>query len=103
MHQLRLTLRQRVVLVVALGAVLWVLGDWVIEQSNPFIGTGWTAYAPLRVFNGIALRPWAQAVLWLGLIVVWTIAALLILRESKPQMVEAPDGDHLGNDPTTTP
>jgi hypothetical protein len=102
MHQRRLTLHQRVVLVVTLGAVLWVIGDWIIQQSSPFIGRGWTAYAPLTVFNGIALHPWAQAVLWLGLIAVWTIAALLILRESKPQMVDAPDGDHLGDDPTTT-
>jgi hypothetical protein len=102
MHQRRLALRQRVVLVVALGAVLWVFGDWVIEQSSPGIGTGWTSYAPLSVFSGIELHPWAQAVLWLGLIVVWTIAALLILRESKPK-VEAPAADHLGDDPTTPP
>jgi hypothetical protein len=52
--------------------------------------------------HGIELHPWAQAVLWLGLIVVWTIAALLILRESKPK-VEAPAADHLGDDPTTPP
>jgi hypothetical protein len=53
MHQRRLALRQRVVLVVALGAVLWVFGDWVIEQSSPGIGTGWTSYAPLSVFSGM--------------------------------------------------
>jgi hypothetical protein len=41
--QLReLGLRYRVVLLVALGAALWVLGQWVIEQASPLTGGFWT-------------------------------------------------------------
>jgi hypothetical protein len=44
---------------------------------------GWTGYAPLQVTAGIGLHPWVQALIWLALIGVWTLAALLLLRESK--------------------
>jgi hypothetical protein len=91
------------VLVVALGAVLWVLGDWVIEKSS-LSNFGWVAYAPLTssVPTRLGQPSWVRVVFWLGLIAVWTVGALLLLRDRKPK-VEPPTGHHLGDDPTTTP
>jgi hypothetical protein len=89
---MRLTLRQRIVLLVALGAALWVLGQWVIEQASPF-GGFWTGTAPLTSSPDFGLHRWVQAVLWLLLIAVWTIAALLLLREPKRETLEVKEGD----------
>jgi hypothetical protein len=92
--QLReLGLRYRVVLLVALGAALWVLGQWVIEQASPLTGGFWTGSAPLTASSDLGLRPWVQAVLWLFFIAVWTVAALWLLREPKPGEVDAKEGE----------
>lgn len=82
MHLRELSLRYKVVLLVALAAALWIVGQWAIVQASPF-PMGWTGYAPLQVTAGIGLHPWVQALIWLALIGVWTLAALLLLRESK--------------------
>jgi len=87
MHLRDLTLRYKVVLLVALGASLWVFGQWAIAEANPLSGF-WTGYAPLTSSPDLGLRPWVQAVLWLFLIAVWTVAALLLLHEPKSGAVE---------------
>ncbi len=70
---------QRVVLVIALGATLAVVGWWITSPS-PF--TGWTGYAPLTsgplVTGGLHL--WVRAVIWLALIGAWTATSLTLLR-----------------------
>ena len=70
---------QRVVLVVALGAVLVVVGWWT---TSPSPVTGWTGYAPLTssplVTGGLHL--WVRAVIWLILIGAWTGTSLVLLR-----------------------
>ena len=97
MHLRLLTLRHKVVLLIALGAALFVLGQWAIEQASPYGGFGWVAYAPLTAAApGFGLRPWVQAVLWLGLIAVWTVAALLLLRDPKPPSTGNNDHDPKG-------
>ncbi|ERR1019366_3585647 len=92
MHLRDLTLRYKVVLLVALGATLWVVGQWAIAEANPLSGF-WTGYAPLTASSDLGLRPWVQAVLWLFLIAVWTVAALWLLREPKPGEVDAKEGE----------
>jgi len=92
MHLRRLPLRHKVVLLVALGGALWVLGQWIIEQARPS-DFGWVAYAPLTASSALGLRPWVQAVLWLLLIAVWTAAALLLLREPTPPRADSQDND----------
>lgn len=84
----RLTLRHKVVLLVALGATLWVLGQWAIGEASPVTRVGWTGYAPLTASNGLGPSLWLQVVLWLALIAVWTVAALLLLREPRPSAIE---------------
>ena len=92
MHLRELALRYKVVLLVALGATLWVVGQWVIEQASPY-GGFWTGSAPLTSSPDYGLHPWVQAVLWLFLIAVWTVAALWLLREPKPGEVDAKEGE----------
>jgi hypothetical protein len=91
-HLRELALRYKVVLLVALGATLWVVGQWVIEQASPY-GGFWTGSAPLTSSPDYGLHPWVQAVLWLFLIAVWTVAALWLLREPKPGEVDAKEGE----------
>jgi hypothetical protein len=88
----QLTLRYEVVLLVAFGAMIWVLGQWVIEQAGPF-GGFWMGSAPLTNSPDYGLHPWVQAVLWMFLIAVWTIVALWLLRETKPNTQAAKDGE----------
>ncbi len=70
---------QRVVLVVALGAALAVVGWWVTSTSS---FTGWTGYAPLTSgpLPTTQLHLWVRAVIWLSLIGAWTILSLVVLR-----------------------
>lgn len=96
MHLRRLALRNKVVLLVALGATLWILGQLVIEQAGSFSAYGWVAYAPLTAAPGPGLHPWVQALLWLFLIAVWTVAALLLLREPERRTVDTQDADRAG-------
>jgi hypothetical protein len=79
----RLLFSQRVVLIVALGFALYVVGLWLTNlDTHPF--TGWAAYAPLSnsTFYPYAqgLHPWVRVVIWLLLTIVWTITSLSLLR-----------------------
>ncbi len=80
----RLNLRQRIVVVIALGVGLGFFGLWVTNQGpvGPF---GWTGYAPLRVATygpDGGLHPWVRLLIWLALTVVWAIASIVLLRSS---------------------
>jgi hypothetical protein len=76
----RLSLAQRVVLVIGLGAALAAAGSWATASA---VGTpGWYAYAPLTnlVFPPPAGLPgWEQAVLWLLLAGAWAAASWRLL------------------------
>ncbi|MHB1987239.1 MAG: hypothetical protein ACYCSF_04520 [Acidimicrobiales bacterium] len=77
----KLNRAQTVVLVVALGAGLLVLGRWLTHLGSRGV-SGWTGYAPLS--NGLVatggLQPWARLVICLVLIVFWAAISLLLLR-----------------------
>lgn len=92
MHLRDLSLRHKVVVLVALGAILWVLGQWAIEEASP-LSSFWTGETPLTSSPYLGLSPWVQAVLWLFLIAVWSIAALLLLHEPKRGEVETKEDD----------
>ena|GEM_PF-1046930 len=75
---------QRVVIVVGLGALLLVFGSWFTSGGWQRTFTGWTGYAPLTVasfYGGMAT--WAQLLVWIGLIVIWLVTALVLLRKRK--------------------
>ena len=101
----RLNLAQRIVAVVALAAILGLVGAY-LTAPVPFIG--WVGYAPLS--SGIAplhgldiardgLAPVANLFVWFALVLGWAAGALLLLRgplRRQPGPVDAgtpPTGD----------
>ena len=81
---------QRIVLVVALAAALYILGLYITALGNA--GSGWVAYAPLtQVAHSPltgeplgGLHAWVRLVLWLGLTVIWAGCSVALLR-SRPR------------------
>jgi cytochrome bd-type quinol oxidase subunit 1 len=82
----RLPLRQRVVLVIALGALLQVLGGWVTDRGGRI---GWFGYAPV---TGAVVGPGTMShgvadLVYVGLIVVWAAVALWLLRSGNRESI----------------
>ena len=84
---------QRIILVIGLGLGLAVLGRYLVSLGRPSSANfGWFAYAPLdsttahAALRQAGLRPWARLLIWLGLIAVWTLMSLRILR--RPQAAD---------------
>jgi heme/copper-type cytochrome/quinol oxidase subunit 1 len=80
----RFNLGQRIVAVVALGAVLLLVGSYF---TSPVPFTGWTGYAPLtavplaRLYAARdGLAPVANLFVWFGLVLAWGGGSLLLLR-----------------------
>jgi len=76
-----LLVRQRVVLAIALGAMLVVVGGWITNRGRS--GGGWFGYAPnasIVVTARGAMSPGAAVIVHLALIVAWAGAALWLLR-----------------------
>lgn len=72
---------QRLVVVVAWGAALYFVGQYVTGGARPL--TGWTGYAPLQavpVSTRFGLTSFGSLLVWLGLVVLWAVGALLLLR-----------------------
>ncbi len=75
----RLALRQRVVVVVALGAVALVIGLWVTALNQP---GGWFGYAPgtfVRAGSPSGTSVTGIALAWLALVAVWAAASVALL------------------------
>jgi hypothetical protein len=78
----RLGLAQKIVIVVALGLAFGVLGNYLDSLGNTG-SSGWYAYAPLAqsvptLHTGLA--PWLRLLIWLGLIGLWAMASIRVLR-----------------------
>ncbi|MGO8886932.1 MAG: hypothetical protein ACLPUO_19305 [Streptosporangiaceae bacterium] len=77
----RLGKGQRVIIVVALGLVLWTVGSYLVSLGGP--RSGWYAYSPATsalYAPGTGLAAWLRLVIWLALIGLWAVAALRVLR-----------------------
>jgi hypothetical protein len=81
----RLSRSQRIVVVVAIGLGLWVVGSYLVNLGSGF-HVGWTgnaqhvfSTAPLARSTG--LPPLARVIIWLVLICVWALAAIKVLRQ----------------------
>jgi heme/copper-type cytochrome/quinol oxidase subunit 1 len=75
----RLSKSQRVVVVIALGLALGVIGTYLTSQIRP----GWYGYAPLTASfeaPGNELPTWLQLIIWLALIGIWALASIRVLR-----------------------
>jgi heme/copper-type cytochrome/quinol oxidase subunit 1 len=78
-----LSTAQRVVIVIALGLALGVAGRYLVSLGGG-LPTGWTGYAPLQAIQ-IGMAPWLRLVIWLALIVLWSLASIRVLRPSLGQ------------------
>jgi hypothetical protein len=77
-----LGLAQRIVLVVALGAGLVAIGQFVMTVSGSrSADVGWFGYAPLSTrLPSEGWPAWAILATWLAVIAVWTVASVRMLR-----------------------
>ncbi|MBO0831620.1 MAG: hypothetical protein J2P28_02940 [Actinobacteria bacterium] len=76
----RLSMPQRVVIVIALGLALGALDSYLVSLGGPF-PRGWFAYAPLQPPQ-IGMAPWLRLVIFLVLIALWLLASIRVLRPS---------------------
>ena len=77
---------QRVVVVVALGLALGVVGTHLVNLGGG-IRFGWYAYSPMTAGPALqlpstGLSSWLCLIIWLGLIGLWALASIRILRSS---------------------
>lgn len=83
----RLSKSQRVVVVVALGLALGVIGTYLVSLDNG-IRFGWYAYSPLTATlqaPRTGLPAWLRLIIWLALIAVWALASIRVLRPAAGQ------------------
>jgi hypothetical protein len=81
----RLNLDQRIIIVIALGGLMYWLGIWISSLNKP-TAFGWVAYAPLSgsTFPPIGgLTPRWILLLWTGLTLVWAILSMVVLRSPR--------------------
>ena len=78
----RLSLPQRIVVVIAFGLTLGAAGVYLVSLGSSS-GFGWYAYAPLAhsaSLPGTGLSGWLRLVIWLALICLWALGSLWLLR-----------------------
>lgn len=72
---------QRVIFVIALALILLAVGGYVTTLGGPPAESGWFRYAPLTsAAYQPDLPPWAQLLVWIGLICSWSFLSVLLLR-----------------------
>jgi heme/copper-type cytochrome/quinol oxidase subunit 1 len=79
---------QRIVVVVALGLALGVVGTYLVNLGSG-IRFGWYAYSPLTATTfqapGTGLPSWLRLIVWLVLIGLWALASIRVLRPRADQ------------------
>jgi heme/copper-type cytochrome/quinol oxidase subunit 1 len=80
----KLSQGQRVVIVVALGAIIFFAGEWITDVTT---FTGWVAYAPLSaatssVHHRDLTFGWVIWI-WIGLTVAWAVMSSIVLHRPK--------------------
>lgn len=82
----RLNLGQRILMVIALGGVIYFLGFWLETIHKQAFG--WVAYAPLSGATSALGREggltYDQSILvWIGLVVLWAVLSMVVLHTPK--------------------
>ena len=90
----RLSLGQRVVLVIGLAAALVVIAGFITTAGAVTV-TGWTGYAPLSVSNQPflvpgGLPPYARLLVWLVVVVIRVAGSLPLMRSRPGTPADAP-------------
>lgn len=81
----RLSMAQRIVVVIALGVAFTVLGRYLVSLGGhpPF---GWYGYSPLDARVGpvsSGLAPWLRVIVWLALTAGWAGSSIRVLRPAR--------------------
>lgn len=82
----RLTMPQRIVVVIALGLALGAVATYLVADIGTTVPRGWVAYAPLSstaYAQGTGLPGWTRLLIWLAAIALWGLLSLLVLRPSR--------------------
>ena len=77
----KLSKAQRVVIVVALGAVLLAVGGYLVSLGQPGVAVGWSGTAPLTA-PSVGRPGWVALVVWLILTCLWAVVSIRLLRPS---------------------
>jgi heme/copper-type cytochrome/quinol oxidase subunit 1 len=75
-----MNLGQRIIVSISFGLALAVVGSYILNRES----TGWFGYAPLT--NAIyepGPSPVVRMVVWLGLIAVWALVSLVLMRSPR--------------------
>ena len=84
-----LSLAQRIVIVIALGVTVAIVGTFVSGLGGSPTQFGWFGYAPLTratlSLDQPDLAPWEQLLVWIGLICLWAGSSLVLLRPTVSQ------------------
>jgi hypothetical protein len=87
---------QRVVVVIAFGLALGMLGSYLVSLGAPV--SGWYGFSPLTdSFYVPGLRPWLRLIIWLLVIVVWAAGSIWVLRPSLDQAASPEPERHAGD------
>ena len=81
----RLTRPQRIVAVIAFGLALAAVGLYLVSLGDRS-AFGWYAYTPLSHSASVpsaGLARWLRLLIWLGLIGLWALGSLWILRPER--------------------
>jgi len=82
----QLSKSQRVVVVIALGLALGVIGTYLVSLGSG-IRSGWYGYSPLTTTlqQASGLSSWLRLIIWLALIGAWALASIRVLRPAAGQ------------------
>jgi hypothetical protein len=80
----RLSLPQRIVIVVGLGVACAAVGAYLASLRST-VAFGWYAYAPLTTAGPAhsGLPGWALLLVWLALILFWALMSVWLLRPGR--------------------
>jgi hypothetical protein len=95
---------RRIVLVVALAGVLTALGQYLVTLGNADHQPGlqFLSSEQLARYRG-TIDSWAKLLIWIGLVVGWSIGAALLLRRSLPRVSIAQATTDANGPKTPTP
>jgi hypothetical protein len=85
-----LNMAQRIIVVVAFGMAFGVAGSYLVNLGSPAVNLvspanlGSPAFSSDVVlrFPGTGLPAWLRVIIWLGLVAVWALISVGVLRES---------------------
>ena len=84
----RLTLAQRIVVIIALGLALAIVAGYLTSLETE---VGWYAYSPLArqamSLSAMGEPGWLRMIIWLAAVCLWGAASAMLLRQPSEHAV----------------